>query len=36
MDWQLWLILSSFLAGYCMGETVRLVQAIRQYRRARQ
>jgi hypothetical protein len=32
MGWQLWLILSSFLAGYCVGETVHLVQEIRTYR----
>ena len=35
MGWQLWLILSSFLAGYCVGETVHLVQEIRAYRCAK-
>jgi len=34
MDWHAWLILSCFLAGYCMGETIRLIQEIRAYRRA--
>jgi hypothetical protein len=33
MDCILWLILSSFLVGYCAGETIRLVQSIRAYRK---
>jgi hypothetical protein len=35
MDRQLWLILSAFLAGYCTGEPVRLMEEICAYRRAR-
>jgi hypothetical protein len=35
MNWHLWLILSSFLAGYCVGEILRLIQEIRAYRKAR-
>jgi hypothetical protein len=35
MDWQIWLILASALAGYCVGETIRLIREIHAYRRAR-
>jgi hypothetical protein len=35
MHWQFWLILSSFLSGYCVGETIRLIQEISAYRRAK-
>ncbi len=35
MDWILWLCLSSFLAGYCIGESLRLVQEVQAYRKAR-
>jgi hypothetical protein len=34
-DWQIWIILTSFLAGYRVGETVRLSQEIRAHRRAK-
>jgi hypothetical protein len=30
-----WMCASSFLVGYAVGETVRLVQEIRNYRRAK-
>jgi hypothetical protein len=33
--WIFWLCASTFLAGYCIGEMIRLVQTIRAYRQAR-
>lgn len=33
--WLVWLCASCFIAGYCIGETVRLMQEIRKYRKAK-
>jgi hypothetical protein len=33
--WIFWMCASSFLVGYCVGETIRLVQTIRAYRAAK-
>jgi hypothetical protein len=30
-----WMCAAAFVLGYCAGETVRLVQEIRRYRKAR-
>jgi hypothetical protein len=35
MNWHAWLILTAFLAGYYVGETIRLIREIRAYRRVK-